>query len=209
MPLTRPQCAPYSPFKRYRKSTETRLRRGVWKIKNVNKNVYACICQKKVVSLHAVLRAERKTKIYGRYRENQSDRNNFCGTSRWLAEDNRYRAFTCSCFSNCVNAVVKIVMVSFCDSYADKDKSGIRVAQYLTELPSKEVLLRQLQKSLAAAKELSTDRWAGDDREMTETQKTAVRIENLWFSLHMSKKSCTFAIAICVCVSYILHVMQH
>ena len=38
------------------------------------------------------------------------------------------------------------------------DKSGIRVAQYLTELPSKEVLLRQLQKSLAAAKELSTDR---------------------------------------------------
>ena len=38
------------------------------------------------------------------------------------------------------------------------DKSSIRVAQYLTELPSKEVLLRQLQKSLAAAKELSTDR---------------------------------------------------
>ena len=38
------------------------------------------------------------------------------------------------------------------------DKSGIRVAQYLTELPSKEVLLRRLQKSLAAAKELSTDR---------------------------------------------------
>jgi len=32
------------------------------------------------------------------------------------------------------------------------DKSGIRVAQYLTELPSKEVLLRQLQKSLVAAK---------------------------------------------------------
>lgn len=32
------------------------------------------------------------------------------------------------------------------------DKSGIRVAQYLTELPSKEVLLRQLQKSLEAAK---------------------------------------------------------
>ena len=38
------------------------------------------------------------------------------------------------------------------------DKSGIRVAQYLTELPSKEVLLRQLQKYLAAAKELSTER---------------------------------------------------
>lgn len=33
------------------------------------------------------------------------------------------------------------------------DKSGIRVAQYLTELPSKEVLLRQLQKSIEAAKE--------------------------------------------------------
>ena len=39
------------------------------------------------------------------------------------------------------------------------DQSGIRVAQYLTELPSKEVLLRQLQKSLEAAKENhSTDR---------------------------------------------------
>ena len=49
-------------------------------------------------------------------------------------------------------------MVSLCDSYADEDKSGIRVAQYLTELPSKEVFLRQLQKSLAAAKELSTER---------------------------------------------------
>ena len=33
------------------------------------------------------------------------------------------------------------------------DRSGIRVAQYLTELPSKEVLLRQLQKSIKAAKE--------------------------------------------------------
>ena len=33
------------------------------------------------------------------------------------------------------------------------DKSGIRVAQYLTELPSKEVFLRQLQKSLEAARE--------------------------------------------------------
>ena len=33
------------------------------------------------------------------------------------------------------------------------DQSGIRVAQYLTELPSKEILLRQLQKSLEAAKE--------------------------------------------------------
>ena len=33
------------------------------------------------------------------------------------------------------------------------DKTGIRVAQYLTELPSKEVLRRQLQKSIEAAKE--------------------------------------------------------
>ena len=33
------------------------------------------------------------------------------------------------------------------------DQSGIRVAQYLTELPAKEILLQQLQKSLAAAKE--------------------------------------------------------
>ena len=33
------------------------------------------------------------------------------------------------------------------------DKTGIRVAQYLTELPSKEILLRQLQKSIEAAKE--------------------------------------------------------
>jgi hypothetical protein len=54
---------------------------------------------------------------------------------------------------NCVNTVVKIVLVSFSDSYANKDKSGIRVAQYLTELPSKEVLLRQLPKSLEVAKE--------------------------------------------------------
>ena len=61
-------------------------------------------------------------------------------------------------FSNCVTTGVKIVLVSFSDSYADKDKSGIRVAQYLTELPSKEVLLRQLQKSLAVAKDLHTDR---------------------------------------------------
>ena len=33
------------------------------------------------------------------------------------------------------------------------DKTGIRVAQYLTELPSKEVLQRQLQKSIEAVKE--------------------------------------------------------
>ena len=32
------------------------------------------------------------------------------------------------------------------------DKSGIKVAQYMTELPPKEVLQRQLQKSLMAAK---------------------------------------------------------
>ena len=33
------------------------------------------------------------------------------------------------------------------------DKSGIKVAQYLTELPSREVLKLQIQKSLAAARE--------------------------------------------------------
>ena len=33
------------------------------------------------------------------------------------------------------------------------DKSGIRVAQYLTELPPKEILLQQLQKSIETAKE--------------------------------------------------------
>ena len=32
------------------------------------------------------------------------------------------------------------------------DKSGIKVAQYLTELPSREVLKQQIQKSLEAAK---------------------------------------------------------
>lgn len=32
------------------------------------------------------------------------------------------------------------------------DKSGIKVAQYLTELPSREVLMRQIQKSLESAK---------------------------------------------------------
>jgi hypothetical protein len=32
------------------------------------------------------------------------------------------------------------------------DKSGIKVAQYMTELPSKAVLQRQLEKSIAAAK---------------------------------------------------------
>ena len=32
------------------------------------------------------------------------------------------------------------------------DKAGIKVAKYLTELPSREVLQRQIQKSLEAAK---------------------------------------------------------
>jgi hypothetical protein len=54
---------------------------------------------------------------------------------------------------NCVTTGDQIVLISFSDSYADEDKSGIRVAQYLTELPLKEVLLRQLQKSLEAARE--------------------------------------------------------
>ena len=33
------------------------------------------------------------------------------------------------------------------------DKSGIKVAQYLTELPSKELLQRQIHKSLEAAQQ--------------------------------------------------------
>jgi len=32
------------------------------------------------------------------------------------------------------------------------DKAGIKVAQYMTELPPREVLIRQIQKSLEAAK---------------------------------------------------------
>ena len=73
--------------------------------------------------------------------------------------------------SNCRTTGVKIVLVSFSDSSADKDKSGIRVAQYLTELPSKEVLLRQLQKSLAVAKDLHTDRWPGHNREAKQAHR--------------------------------------
>mgnify|MGYP003308038665 CR=1 FL=1 len=33
------------------------------------------------------------------------------------------------------------------------DKAGIKVAQYMTELPSREILVHQIQKSLAEAKE--------------------------------------------------------
>ena len=33
------------------------------------------------------------------------------------------------------------------------DKSGIKVAQYMTELPPREVLIRQIQKSLESAKQ--------------------------------------------------------
>ena len=70
-----------------------------------------------------------------------------------LINDLRPDPRLCTFISNCVTTGDKIVLVSFSDSYADEDKSGIRVAQYLTELPSKEVLLRQLQKSLVVAKE--------------------------------------------------------
>lgn len=37
------------------------------------------------------------------------------------------------------------------------DKAGIRVAQYMTELPSRELLLQQIQKSLAVARELNLE----------------------------------------------------
>lgn len=35
------------------------------------------------------------------------------------------------------------------------DKAGIRVAQYMTELPPREILLQQIKKSLELAKELN------------------------------------------------------
>ena len=43
------------------------------------------------------------------------------------------------------------------------DKSGIKVAQYLTELPSKELLQQQLQKGLQAARERWENRIEGED----------------------------------------------
>ena len=49
------------------------------------------------------------------------------------------------------------------------DKSGIKVAQYLTELPPREVLIRQIQKSLEAAK-ARFDNFPGDDNELKEDE---------------------------------------
>lgn len=49
------------------------------------------------------------------------------------------------------------------------DKSGIKVAQYLTELPPREVLIRQIQKSLEAAK-ARFDNFPGDDNELKEEE---------------------------------------
>ena len=50
------------------------------------------------------------------------------------------------------------------------DKSGIKVAQYLTELPPREVLIRQIQKSLEAAK-AHFDNFPSDDNEKMEMVK--------------------------------------
>ncbi len=50
------------------------------------------------------------------------------------------------------------------------DKSGIKVAQYLTELPPREVLMRQIQKSLEAAK-AHFDNFPSDDNEFKEDVK--------------------------------------
>lgn len=47
------------------------------------------------------------------------------------------------------------------------DKSGIKVAQYLTELPPRHVLIHQIQKSLEAAKALF-DNFPSDDNEVKE-----------------------------------------
>ena len=50
------------------------------------------------------------------------------------------------------------------------DKSGIKVAQYMTELPPREVLIRQIQKSLEAAK-ARFDNFPSDDNELKEDEK--------------------------------------
>ena len=50
------------------------------------------------------------------------------------------------------------------------DKSGIKVAQYLTELPPREVLMHQIQKSLEAAK-AHFDNFPSDDNELNEDEK--------------------------------------
>ena len=50
------------------------------------------------------------------------------------------------------------------------DKSGIKVAQYLTELPPREVLIRQIQKSLEAA-QARFDNFPSDDNEKMEMVK--------------------------------------
>ena len=50
------------------------------------------------------------------------------------------------------------------------DKSGIKVAKYLTELPPREVLIRQIQKSLEAAK-VRFDNFPSDENELKEDEK--------------------------------------
>ena len=49
------------------------------------------------------------------------------------------------------------------------DKSGIKVAKYLTELPPREVLIRQIQKSLEAAK-ARFDNFPSDENELKEDE---------------------------------------
>ena len=50
------------------------------------------------------------------------------------------------------------------------DKSGIKVAQYLTELPPRHVLMQQIQKSLEAA-QARFDNFPSDDNEFKEDEK--------------------------------------
>ena len=50
------------------------------------------------------------------------------------------------------------------------DKSGIKVAQYMTELPPREVLIRQIQKSLEAAK-VRFENFPSDENELKEDAK--------------------------------------
>ena len=49
------------------------------------------------------------------------------------------------------------------------DKSGIKVAQYMTELPPREVLIRQIQKSLEAAK-VRFENFPSDENEVKEEE---------------------------------------
>lgn len=64
------------------------------------------------------------------------------------------------------------------------DKAGIKVAQYMTELPSREVLMEQIRKSLEIAKELGAEE--EDDMWLKYTKKVASR--GATFSIYNQSK---------------------